>query len=196
MIGGASITLIDTAGIRTTDDAVEAEGVRRSLERIAAAGVVILVVDGSEPHHPDNSRLFDIACNGSPMVVISKGDLPLRIDPGVYCSQRPDIATFTLSVVTGEGFPDFSSALASRCRTASQSAGAAVTVPCIRHRVALESAAGHLESAVSHAGSGEGFLDQMALELHAAVTSLGEITGQSATEEILERIFSRFCVGK
>ena len=72
----------------------------------------------------------------------------------------------------------------------------AVTAPNLRHRDALERAAAHLDTAAGQACSGDGFLDRMALELLAALAALGEITGQTATEEILERIFSRFCVGK
>lgn len=196
LIGGASVTLIDTAGLRTTDDAVEAEGVRRSVQRIKDADIVILVLDGSEPNHPDDGRLFDLALNRSPLVIISKSDLPVRIDPEIFRSQAADLATFTLSAVTGEGFPDFMGALTSRCRTFSPSVEPAATVPNIRHRVALERTARHLETAAEQARSGHGFLDQLALELNAALTTLGEITGQAATEEILERIFSRFCVGK
>jgi tRNA modification GTPase len=103
---------------------------------------------------------------------------------------------FSLSVVTGDGFPDFIAALATRCRAASQSFTPAVTSPNIRHREALERSAAHLDTAAGQAGSGNGFLDRMGLELLAALAALGEITGQTATEEILERIFNRFCVGK
>ena len=121
MIGGASVTLIDTAGLRATDDVVEAEGVRRSIQRIEDAEIVVLVLDGSEPNHPDDGRLFDLAADRSPMVVISKGDLPPRIDPEAFRSRDwPSSPMFTLSTVTGEGFPDFIAALASRCRAVSQ----------------------------------------------------------------------------
>ena len=120
MIGGASVTLIDTAGLRATDDPVEAEGVRRSIQRIEDAGIVVLVLDGSEPNHPDDGRLFDLASNRSPMVIISKSDLPVRLDHEVFRSRTAGLAVFTLSTVTGEGFPDFIAALASRCRAASQ----------------------------------------------------------------------------
>ena len=71
-----------------------------------------------------------------------------------------------------------------------------MTAPMLRHRDALDRAAGHLDIAAEHACSGDGFLDRLALELRASLVALGEITGQAATEEILERIFSRFCVGK
>ena len=196
LIGGTSITLVDTAGLRATEDLVEAEGVRRSIQRIGDAEIVILVLDGSEPNHPDDGRLFDLAANRSPMVVFSKGDLPLRLDPEVFRSRTADPAMFTLSVVTGEGFPDFIATLTSRCRAARQSTVSSLTAPNFRHRDALERAAGHLDTAAEQARSGDGLLDQTALELLAGLTALGEITGQTATEEILERIFSRFCVGK
>ena len=81
-------------------------------------------------------------------------------------------------------------------RAAGQPAGHSAASPNIRHRDALERAAGHLDTAAAQAGSGEGFLDRLATELQDALAALGEITGQTATEEILERIFSRFCVGK
>ena len=175
---------------------MEAQGVRRSIQRIEDAGIVVLVLDGSEPDHPDDAGLFDLASSRSPLVVISKSDLPSRLDHEAFHSRTADLPVFTLSVVTGEGFPDFIAALASRCRAASQADEPTATAPNIRHREAFERAAAHLDTAAEQARSGDGFLDRMALELLAALAALGEITGQTATEEILERIFSRFCVGK
>ena len=98
--------------------------------------------------------------------------------------------------MTGEGFPDFIAALTARCRSARQALDPPSTAPNIRHRHALDRVARHLDTAADHARSGDGFIDQMGIELGAALTALGEITGQTATEEILERIFNRFCVGK
>ncbi len=196
LIGGAAVTLIDTAGLRMTNDRVEAEGVRRSIKRIDDAAIVILVLDGSEPNHRDDKWLFGLTANRSPMVIISKCDLPMRIDPDVYRSETAGLALFTLSAVTGAGFPDFIAALASRCHAVVQVADHSVVAPNVRHRAALESAAGHLCTAAVQARAGNVFFDQMALELHLALAALGEITGQTVTEEILERIFSRFCVGK
>ncbi len=196
MIGGASVTLIDTAGLRATDDDVEAEGVRRSLRRIQDAGIVVLVLDGSEPNHPDDDWLFDCAANRSPMVIISKSDLPTRLDPEAFRPRTAGMALFSLSAVTGDGFPDFVAALAARCRADCRNADQSATALNIRQRDALARAAGHLDAAAVQARAANRLLDQMALELHAALAALGEITGQTATEEILERIFSRFCVGK
>jgi len=195
-IGGALVTLIDTAGLRATVDPVEAAGVGRSLERIAEAEVVVLVLDGSEPVHPDDQGLFDLPSLVSPLVVISKSDLPQRIEPRHFRPGAADHPLFALSTVTGQGFPDFITELAARCRDARPGGGSATSALNIRHRDALERVAGHLDNAAGHARAGRGLSDRVALELLAALAALGEITGQTANEEILERIFSRFCVGK
>ncbi len=196
MIGGAAVTLIDTAGLRATADLVEAAGIQRSLQRIKDADLVILVLDGSEPAHPDDRGLFELASDRSPMVIISKADLPARLDLIACRSTAVDLPLFNLSTVTGSGFPEFTAALTSRCQAARRANGPATTVPNIRHRDALERASEHLGAAALHAHSGEGVLDRVALELLMALAALGEISGQTATEEILERIFGRFCVGK
>jgi tRNA modification GTPase len=196
VIGGTSVTLIDTAGLRVTDDVVEAEGIRKSIQRIEEADIVVLVLDGSEPSHPDDRTLLELTTDRSPIVVISKGDLPLRIELGDYRPWASEAAVFTLSAVTGEGFPAFTAALASRSRAAYQASAPSGAAPNVRHRDALRRAAAFLDAAADRVGAGGGLLDQVALELRAAVDALGEITGETATEEIIERIFSRFCVGK
>jgi len=198
VIGGAAVTLIDTAGLRATADVVEAEGVRRSLQRIEKADVVVLILNGSERNHPEDLRLFDLVADRSPIVVISKADLPLCFDLEQFRSGtlRGNLAFFSVSVVSGQGFPALTETLTSRCRKAYRDAVPHEAVPNIRHRDALERAAGYLDAAAELGCSGAGPLDQSALELRAALNALGEITGETATEEVLERIFSRFCVGK
>jgi tRNA modification GTPase len=196
LIGGASVTLIDTAGVRETDDPAEAEGVRRSIERIECSTVVVLVIDGSEPFHPEEGLLFDRVSGRAPLVVLSKNDLPLRLDPDALRALAVGSDVFALSTVTGAGFPDFIAALASRCKAAGETDGQSAYVPNLRHRDALARTALHLDAAALQARSPGGYLDRVALELQAALAALGEMTGQTATEEILERIFSRFCVGK
>jgi len=197
VLGGASVTLIDTAGIRATDNPVEAEGVLRSLRLVREAAVVVLVFDGSEPNHPeDDGSLFDLVASSSPIVVISKSDLPTRFDPALL--PQPPVAPemHALSTITGQGFTDFIAALGGRCRQRSESGEGALAAPNARHRAALEQASTRLDDAADLARSGSAPLDQMAPELLAALAALGEITGQTAAEDVLERIFSRFCVGK
>lgn len=194
--GGASVTLIDTAGFRVAADAIEAEGVRRSVQQISEADIVVLVQDGSEASHADDTRLIELAADLAPIIVVSKSDLPLRVDHRELESRIVNPAIFRLSIITGEGLAPFSATLASRCRAASPTAARDTAGLNARHRDALERAAGFLDGAAEYARSIDAQLDRLALELHAALRALGEITGESATDEILDGIFSRFCVGK
>jgi tRNA modification GTPase len=196
VLGGASVTLVDTAGIRPTADAVEAEGVRRSIDQIAAAGVVVLVLDGSEPNHPDDGLLFARTAGRAPLVLLSKGDLPVCLDRGILPPTAADLQVLTLSAVTGAGFPEFIAALTARCRAAIPADDVPAAALNSRHRQALERAGARLEAAAALARREGGVLDQVALEMQAALASLGEITGLHVTDEILERIFASFCVGK
>jgi tRNA modification GTPase len=196
VIGGTVVTLIDTAGLRSTDDVVEAEGIRRSIERIEEADLIVLILDGSEPNHSDDIRLFELTANLSTIVVVNKSDLPSRIDLGAYRAWVSESAVFTVSAASGEGIPAFTAALASRAHAACQMGAAVGAEPNARHRDSLRRAAGFLEVAAGRIQEGNSPLDQIALELQGALSAIGEITGETATEELLERIFSRFCVGK
>jgi tRNA modification GTPase len=194
--GGASVTLVDTAGFRMTDDSVEAEGVRRSLQQLSEADIVVLVLDGSEPYHPDDGRLLEMVSGLAPIVAVSKADLPLRLDHAQLGPGLPKIGSFSISTLTGEGCARFAEALAVRCRTAAEASGLPTAAPSERHRAALLEAAARLGAAADRTADLGGRLDQVAHEVHAALRALGEITGETATDEILDRIFSRFCIGK
>lgn len=195
-VGDSSVTLIDTAGLHSTDNLAELEGVRRCLALIERADVVVLVLDGSSAPHPDEQRLLELTAERSPIAVLSKADLPPRRDGSSISSRLPGQAVFALSTVTGQGFPAFMEALALRCRAVRSDAAPSGAPPNLRHREALLRAAEFLDSAAERAASCGGPFDQAASDLRAALAALGEITGETATEEILQRIFSRFCVGK
>lgn len=195
-VGGVSVTLIDTAGFRESGDAIEAEGVRRSLDRLADADIIVLVQDGSEPCHADDARLVELSAARTPIVVVSKSDLPVPPERRDTPSPRTDIRVFRLSTLTGEGCASFAAALGSRCRSVLRPVVTEAAAPSVRHRNALERAASHLGNAAAHARPDDGQLDRVSLELRAGLQALGEVTGESATDEIVDRIFSRFCIGK
>ena len=193
VIGGTSITLIDTAGLRATDDSSKPKGSAGASSRSRrpkssssswmAQNHITRTTTGCSISHPPVRR------SSSSARAIS---LPHR--PGRCALPGGDLAMFTLSSVTGEGFPDFIAALTSRCRAAIQAAD-----PSARTERpapdALERAADTWkpppDMPVQATGSSTGWRSSSWPR-----SALGEITGQTATEEILERIFSRFCVGK
>lgn len=194
LVGDSSVTLIDTAGVRPTVDPVEAEGIRRSFQRIGEADIIVLVLDGTVPPCPGDRDLLKLTAGRSAIVVVSKSDQPARRDREEIQSQVPGLPVFILSTTTGEGFAQFTTGLAARCQAVQQKTGLQEPLPNLRHRNCLERAADLLEIAARNAGNR--LVDQEASDLRSALAVLDEISGQTATEEILENIFSRFCIGK
>ena len=122
-------------------------------------------------------------------------DLPQRIDRGQLLERFNGLPVLSLSTLDGLGCPELVRTVADRCRQNVDDGGEAIC-PDLRHREALRLAAGALEIAAELLSRPAVPLDQAVVELRGAVASLGEITGESVGEEILDRIFSRFCLGK
>ena len=191
-LDGLPVRLVDTAGVRDSYDPVEAEGVRRS--RLVAGGsdAVVYVVDARLGTGDDDEAF--ITANPGAVLAWNKIDDPaaLPVPPG----------WIGVSAATGEGEAALvasirSALLGSEDGTVSASATAA-GVPRIgtaRHREALERAASSLADAAQAIASGEP-VDMAAVDVATALEALGEITGETTSEDILESLFSNFCVGK
>lgn len=169
VLGGVPVTLVDTAGLRDTLDPVEAEGVRRALARAEDADLVMTVVEAGDPVPP-----------GDGLLIANKADLGR---PG------PDGA-LRISALTGEGMPDLRDRLAQVAQEMTQSSGPPPLTRA-RHRAALTEAAACLASA-----EGAGLPELRGEDIRLAVRALGRITGHVGVEDILDTIFSRFCIGK
>ncbi len=172
ILGGVPVTLVDTAGLRETADAVEAEGVRRALARAEDADLVIHVVEaGSSPPRDVEPRR---------LLVASKSDLGA---PGPAGALR-------ISAMTGLGMDVIRTRLAEAAVAMTQSSGPPPLTRS-RHRAALLAAAAHLDAA-EHAD-----LPELRCEdLRLAMRELGRITGHLGVEDILDTVFSTFCIGK
>lgn len=196
LIDGIAVTLVDTAGIRRAQDEVEAEGVRRSLACLEESSVIVVVIDGSAPVSDDDVALVETLLHRKPLVVESKADLPRIADTEVLACRIgiPEIARVSSS--TGEGIRDLLRDLSGRIRDLNQGETYQDLVPRERHRDALLRAAVSLRRARHLLDSSFGFVDQIATELRAGLDAVGEITGETASEEIIDSIFARFCVGK
>ncbi len=178
-LAGYPVVVADTAGLRDAAEAVEAEGVRRALERAAAADIVVLVVDGSatDPF----ASLAEGVVESADLVVWNKSDLP-------WPSRPTDIR---VSAATGEGLDVLLDALADLARARLDRPRESPPLTRARHRHALEDAAGCLARAMQ---TGEPEL--MAEDLRLALRALGRITGRVDIEDLLDVIFRDFCVGK
>lgn len=189
-ISGVPIRIIDTAGIRSTDDIVEREGVRRSLAAVKDADMVLLVLDGSEPLHDGDRAILSETRGKRVIAVINKSDLPRRAEPLNELMPQVEV-----SCLTGRGLDELCRAISMMIEQGGVfSAGHAWAVNQ-RHKAALEKARRSL------AGARESLLSGMSLEFAAVdmrdgLDALGEIIGATYTEDILDQIFSNFCIGK
>ena len=189
-IGGLPVVLTDTAGLRETGDEVEALGVARAEKALREADVRLLVLDGSQPLPETAGALFEKVRPDA--AVISKGDLPRAEWTARAKEMLPDIPVVEVSSKTGEGL----SALADTLRTFAPEGtdgGAAITQ--MRHVAAAQKACRSLSEARKALSDGFG-TETAGIDLSAALDALGEITGETMNEAVIDRVFSKFCVGK
>jgi tRNA modification GTPase len=189
-ISGVPVRVLDTAGIRHSHDAVEQEGVRRSLAAIRSADIVLVVLDGSMSLAPEDRRVLDETQGRNAVAVINKSDLPRKLEPLAW----PEVQ-ISLSCRSGAGIDDLKKAVA---EPVMKGAGGPREHPGAvnrRHRTALEQARGSLEKALGSTKTGLS-PEFIALDLRDALDHLGLITGATYTDDILERIFNDFCIGK
>ena len=181
-LDGYPVTVIDTAGIRETDDPVEQEGVRRARARAAEADLVLWLADGAnaEIHHDGTAPVW---------LVRTKIDLDPAAGP---MAQAPGQAHFRISASRGDGVPELIAALVGFAQDYFGS-GEAGLIGRTRQRRLLQDAADSLRRGVEVAGQGE---ELAAEELRTAAHSLGRLLGRVDVEDVLDVIFREFCVGK
>ncbi|MHB0935650.1 MAG: tRNA uridine-5-carboxymethylaminomethyl(34) synthesis GTPase MnmE [Armatimonadota bacterium] len=190
-LAGVPLRLIDTAGIRHTEDAVERIGVERSRASLERADLVLLVLDRSLPLLEEDRDLLALVRERPLIVILNKADLPAAIsreDIGV------DAPVVELSAATGAGLPELEAAMRDLLLgPAVQSESPALAN--LRQREAAERAAVALEQAALSADAGASE-ELLAVDLMAAAAALGEITGEDLREDVIQTLFARFCVGK
>ena len=187
-LNGFRVLLTDTAGIHETEDPVEKIGVERSEKARQDADAALLILDGSEPlDETDKDLLKNFGGEGA--VVINKTDLEQVVTEETVRELRPEVKCITVSAKDPESLKPLKDLLAGYVAVTDQ---LALTQP--RHLDAARRAAGHLRDALRTL---DGFTpDVAATDLQAAQAALSEITGDSADEKLLDRVFSQFCVGK
>jgi tRNA modification GTPase len=209
---GIPLHLIDTAGITPTDDPVEQIGVQRSRAAAENADVVLLVFDGSELlTTQDRQVCAELRALGfgssleedrvttryhrPVVIVVNKADREPRITRAELEAMWPQAPIVTLSTLTGTGLSDLEDTLAELVQAGKGLHSESVLVTSARHQEALRRAAEHLQAAqVSLAQALP--LDFVSIDLRASYSVLGEVTGETASDDLLDRIFSEFCIGK
>ena len=189
---GAKVRLIDTAGIRTPENVVEEEGIRRVRDKAAEADLIIWVLDGSAPYSDDDQRVLEDIRPYNKIVVANKCDLTQHLEYKLLVSQGiSDI--LHISAQKGIGLDHLRSSLFSAL--AGKERKNSLLITTLRHRDILMKVSANITAAIDGLEAGAP-PEILAFELQEALHHLGEITGETCPEEILDTIFSQFCIGK
>ncbi len=192
MLGDIILHLSDCAGIRETSDTVENIGVQKMLSRLDTVQLIIAVFDVSRPLSDDDYRFIDIVKGRNTIPVINKNDLAAVADIQ-YIENNLGKAVF-ISAKQGDGLSDLEDAVRERCNIRKLDASAGFLAN-ERQRQCAVSAANAVSNAYNALSCGM-TADVAGLELESALSFLYELSGKSASEEIIADIFDRFCVGK
>jgi tRNA modification GTPase len=193
-IRGLPVVLIDTAGLREAGDELELEGIRRGRQSLEKAEFILHVLDASEPFtDADRHYLAEFAAKKR-ILVRNKCDLPVRLQPPSTPDVRPS-ALVEVSCLTGAGIEALKDAIKALAWSGEIKAEMLQVMINSRHQDALNRA----RTATLHtleALRNEATLELVAMDLRIAVNAIGEIVGKTTTEDLLDTIFSQFCIGK
>ncbi len=194
-IAGVKVRISDTAGIIDTEDRVEIEGIKRSREKLAAADVVIFMLDSSCRLSPRDEKIYGTIGNKKSVIVANKTDLPRKLDIEKARKRFAREEILEVSALKKEGLEKVEDAIAGKLFGGSIGPQEGLMVTNVRHKDILGKAARAMERAMKVTGrSYNGEL--LASDLNEAVHQLGLIIGESVEDGVLDRIFSQFCIGK
>jgi tRNA modification GTPase len=194
-IQGVPVRIIDTAGIRETVEAVEEIGIRRARQKLGEADLVLLVLDGAEGLQAEDRALYAVAADKKVVVVVNKIDRAPDLDIGLYGEVFPGLPVVGISATTGQGIHALEAALYEAATGGHGLQEPGVAAPNVRHTAALQRALG----AVQQVGVGLAAglpPDLLAIDLQGALSFLGDIIGETTTDDVLDMIFAEFCLGK
>jgi tRNA modification GTPase len=196
-IGGIPVQLVDTAGIRKALDEAESIGIRKSMEALADADLVLVVLDASQASTLEDDELLRLTENRPAILVQNKCDLALSAQWPVWGQQSSTVHTSPVrtSALTGEGIAELRSEILRHIGGGAGAHAESGFVTNVRHQTlvqdslaALDAATGAVAAKVPH--------EMLLLDLYNALRPLDAITGATTNEDILNLIFSTFCIGK
>lgn len=195
LLDGVPLVLADTAGIRSTEDFVEKIGVEKSRKLLQEAELVVCVIDGSEGLTEEDENILQAAAGKPCVIIVNKSDLALQVDIEALRRRFGGDRVMTLSAKTLSGVEDFSAWLKNYVYGSEGALGDGVYVQNARQERLLRQA---WQSLAEAGGAAEAMLpyDCIVIDVRMAIDLLGEITGDTVQDEIINEIFSRFCIGK
>ena len=190
-VRGIPVIFVDTAGLREGQDEIELEGIRRSRESFVKSELILHVLDASEPLTADDEAYLSEFTGKKRLVIRNKADLPRRLElPPAWNDPVLD-----LSCTTGLGLERLKDAIKETVWAGEIHAEMLQVMINSRHQDALKRARGAVERTIA-ALRGDLTLELAALDLRIAASAAGEIVGKTSTEDLLDSIFSQFCIGK
>jgi len=193
-IDGIPVKLIDTAGIREARNEVEKIGVERTKECIDKADLILFMIDGSREIDDEDMKIVEIAKNRDVIVIINKHDLPMNVDIEYIKKTFYNKPVLYVSVKTNEGISSIKEEITNFVYKGKVSVKD-IYVTNIRHKKALNDAIESIENGITTIKNGYP-IDMASIDIKDAYLKLGEITGKTVSEDIIDRIFTNFCIGK
>jgi len=182
--------------LRKPADFIEQEGVRRAKERVVDSDFVLLMLDGSRALDDDDKEIFEEIKGKKKVVILNKNDLPLKITTEEVKRFFPEDPIIPVSALKNEGIDDLKKTIyTSLVHRDVRATPEHLIVANIRHKTAITQVKDNLTNAVKGLEEGTS-LEFIAFEIRSSLEALGELVGETTTEEVLNRIFEQFCVGK
>jgi len=194
-IQGISVRLIDTAGIHPTEDLIEREGIRMVWEKLATADGVILLLDGNKPLADEDRNILKQLQGHKVLPVINKTDLDHNLEEKEITGCLSETSPLWISAKFGEGIAALKEIIYGLVSEKAGELDGEVMINSLRHKMALERTL-HLVSQAQTSLQDGLSQEFAALDIREALDALGEIAGETVTEDILDHIFSSFCIGK
>ena len=193
-IAGVSVVVKDTAGWRQTDDPIEKEGIERARQAAADADILVVVVDGSQPGWSE--ELDEIINWGSQtsLILMNKCDVGVVTDDKRHTADRASEETvLSISAKDGSGLSEFETRLGEIIQNLNRTSSS-ITLTRVRHQQAVRQAVEHLEASLHLSVTNQ--TELVAEEFRSATSALSRILGHVDIEDVLDHIFSNFCIGK
>ncbi|QHW38310.1 tRNA uridine-5-carboxymethylaminomethyl(34) synthesis GTPase MnmE [Staphylococcus ursi] len=194
-VRGVPLRLVDTAGIRETEDIVERIGVERSRKALSEADLILFVLNYNEPLTEDDRKLYEVIKNEDAIVIINKTDLEQRLDLAEVEAMVGDMPIIQTSMLQQQGIDELEIQIRDLFFGGEVQSQDMTYVSNSRHISLLKQAKNAIQDAIDAAEMGVP-MDMVQIDLTRTWEILGEIIGESASEELIDQLFSQFCLGK
>ena len=190
-IRGIPLKLVDTAGIHETDDIVESIGVNKSKKAIDESELVLLMLDATRELSKEDEELLEATKNKNRIILINKIDADKKINKDMFKSDK----VIEMSTKTLAGIEELEETIEEMFNISELNIENEIVITNVRHKNLIHKAAEEIKNAIVSIENGLP-IDMLSIDLQEALQNLGEITGESISEEVVKGIFAKFCVGK